>query len=84
MSDTVKRAPHNFNAGHPFAAAGVGTGSTRIARFQRHRHVGTEISHRSKEFEAVIGEAEQDLRTLRHSRQLQSAVPARRGTCSLP
>ena len=64
MSDTVKRA-HNFNAGPsvlPLAVLEQAQGE--LLDFKGTGMSVMEISHRSKEFEAVIGEAEHDLREL--------------------
>ncbi|MBI5565505.1 MAG: phosphoserine transaminase [Chloroflexi bacterium] len=64
MSDTVKRA-HNFNAGPSILPLPVLEQAQReLLDFKGTGMSVMEISHRSKEFEAVIGEAEQDLRTL--------------------
>jgi phosphoserine aminotransferase len=64
MSDTVKRA-HNFNAGPSILPLSVLEQAQReLLDFKDTGMSVMEISHRSKEFEAVIGEAEQDLRTL--------------------
>jgi phosphoserine aminotransferase len=64
MSDTLKRA-HNFNAGPSILPLPVLEQAQReLLDFKGTGMSVMEISHRSKEFEAVIGEAEQDLRTL--------------------
>jgi phosphoserine aminotransferase len=64
MSDTVKRA-HNFNAGPSILPLPVLEQAQReLLDFKGTGMSVMEISHRSKEFEAVIGEAERDLRTL--------------------
>jgi phosphoserine aminotransferase len=64
MSDTVKRA-HNFNAGPSILPLPVLEQAQReLLDFKGTGMSVMEISHRSKEFDAVIGEAEQDLRTL--------------------
>ena len=64
MSDTVKRA-HNFNAGPSVLPLPVLEQAQReLLDFKGTGMSVMEISHRSKEFEAVIGEAEQDLRAL--------------------
>ena len=64
MSDTVKRA-HNFNAGPSILPLPVLEQAQReLLDFKGTGMSVMEISHRSREFEAVIGEAEQDLRTL--------------------
>ena len=64
MSDTVHRA-HNFNAGPSVLPLAVLEQAQReLLDFRGTGMSVMEISHRSKEFEAVIGEAEQDLRTL--------------------
>jgi phosphoserine aminotransferase len=64
MSETVKRA-HNFNAGPSVLPLPVLQQAQReLLDFKGTGMSVMEISHRSKEFEAVIGEAEQDLRTL--------------------
>jgi len=54
----------NFNPVRRSTARGSRTGTGRNARLQRHRYVVMEVSHRSKEFEAVIQTAEADLREL--------------------
>ncbi len=64
MSDTVKRA-HNFNAGPSILPLPVlEQAQKELIDFKGTGMSVMEISHRSKEFEAVIGEAEQDLRAL--------------------
>ncbi len=64
MSDSVKRA-HNFNAGPSILPLPVLEQAQReLLDFKGTGMSVMEISHRSKEFEAVIGEAEQDLRAL--------------------
>ena len=60
----VKRA-HNFNAGPSILPLSVlEQAQKELIDFKGTGMSVMEISHRSKEFEAVIGEAEQDLRTL--------------------
>ncbi len=60
----VKRA-HNFNAGPSILPLPVlEQAQQELLDFKGTGMSVMEISHRSKEFEAVIGEAEQDLRTL--------------------
>ena len=60
----IKRA-HNFNAGPSILPLPVlEQAQKELIDFKGTGMSVMEISHRSKEFEAVIGEAEQDLRTL--------------------
>lgn len=61
---SVNRA-HNFNAGPSILPLSVlEQAQKELLDFKGTGMSVMEISHRSKEFEAVIGEAEQDLRTL--------------------
>ncbi len=60
----IKRA-HNFNAGPSILPLSVlEQAQKELIDFKGTGMSVMEISHRSKEFEAVLGEAEQDLRTL--------------------